>query len=428
MSAPERDRKPAGLRVAAVGDVMLGRDVGRHYLAAPADFAMPDVRAELTGADLVLANLETPVASGGRADRTQDPNVTFRAAPESLGVLTGLGVDVVSLGNNHMLDYGDGALVETLEHLDAAGIGRVGAGRDYAEANRPLVLERAGRRVAILSFGFVYSVNSRMATRTRPGIADHRIWRILPRIRRLAESGHDVIVTVHWGFEYTFFPLPYQMRQARRMIDAGARLVLGHGPHYPQGIEAHRGGEIVYSLGNFIFDEPFEYAKRSFIYRAEIDASGSVGHRRVVPVHLPNHVPRVVEGSSRRQLQELVASLGDRYRHTDDRAWRQHNAAYLRELLGRVVRGRSLKYLTVPPRSFYRDVGPAGTLRLLGAAGLAAASRSLGRGRGDRGGDGPGTSAAGVTGLEPVLAPEEDGQTDHQARHGHERDGIAEWP
>lgn len=366
---------PADLRVAAVGDVMLDRDVGRHYRAAPGDFAMADVRAELSGADLVLANLENPVASSGRPDPVQDPNVTFRAAPESLGVLSAIGVNVVSLGNNHMLDYGDDALVETLERLDAAGIGRVGAGRDYREANAPLLLEVAGRRVAILSHGFVYSVNTRMATRSRPGIADHRIERILPRIHRLASTGHDVIVAVHWGFEYRFWPLPYQMRQARRMIDAGARLVLGHGPHYPQGIERYREREIVYSLGNFIFDEPYKFAKRSFIYRADIDASGAVRHRRVVPVHLPNHVPQVVGGAERDRLEELVANLGDRYRRTGPGWWRRHNAAYLNELLGRVLRGRSLKYLTVPPRSFYRDVGPAAMLQLLGPAAMVQALR-----------------------------------------------------
>lgn len=372
-------RQPEDLRVAAVGDVMLDREVGRHFRASPSDFAMPDIRAELSGANLVLANLENPVAAGGRPDPLQDPNVTFRAAPESLAVLTGIGVNVVSLGNNHMLDYGDEALVETLEHLDAAGIGRVGAGRDYREANAPLLLELAGRRVAVLSHGFVYSVNTRMATRARPGIADHRIERILPRIRRLAASGHDVVVAVHWGFEYRFFPLPYQMRQARRMIDAGARLVLGHGPHYPQGIETYRGREIVYSLGNFIFDEPYKFAKRSFIYRADIDPSGGVRNRHIVAVHLPNHVPQVVGDAEKGRLEGLVANLADRYRHTRPAWWRRHNAAYLHELLGRVVRGRSLKYLAVPPRSFYRDVGPAAMLQLLGPSSLLEALRRRSR-------------------------------------------------
>ena len=79
----------------------------------------------------------------------------------------------------------------------------------------------------------------------------------------------------HWGYEYSFYPLPYQMRSARQMIDAGASVILGHGPHYPQGIERYRDGRIVYSLGNFIFDEPHKYANRSFVFGVEIDGSGS---------------------------------------------------------------------------------------------------------------------------------------------------------
>ena len=78
-------------------------------------------------------------------------------------------MSVVSLGNNHILDYGESALVETLEHLDAAGIKWVGAGRNYEEANRPLLLEIGGRKLAFLSYAFIYSVNSRMASARRVG-------------------------------------------------------------------------------------------------------------------------------------------------------------------------------------------------------------------------------------------------------------------
>ena len=360
---------------------MMARAVGLHHQMSHDEFAMPDIRAFLHGADVILANLESPVASGGRPDALQDPHVTFRAAPRSLDVLKHIGVNVVSLGNNHILDYGDEALVETLEHLDAAGIRRVGAGRTYREANAPLLVEHRGQRVAILAFAFAYSVNTRMASRSRPGIADHRMQRILPRIRRLAASGYNVIVTVHWGFEYRFFPLPYQMRHARRMIDEGARVVLGHGPHYPQGIEAYRGRDIVYSLGNFIFDEPYKFAKRSFIYDAEIGESGGTQNRRIVPVHLPRHVPFVVGGVEARRLEGLIANLGLRYQIAEKEFWQDHSASYLNEICGRVLRGRSWKYLRVLPLSFYGDVGPLGVLRMLGRATVRRLSRTLRRGR-----------------------------------------------
>jgi poly-gamma-glutamate synthesis protein (capsule biosynthesis protein) len=363
--------------LAAVGDMMMARAVGRHYEDAAGDFAMPDVVGALAGADIVCANLENPVAIGGRPDPVQDPHITFRAAPATLAILKTLGVGVVALGNNHMLDYGESALIETLEHLDACRIGRVGAGRNYQEANAPLLLECNGRRLAFLSFAFIYSANTRMATRTRAGISDHRLRRILPQIRELAGAGYDVIPMIHWGFEYCFFPLPYQMRQARRMIDAGARMVLGHGPHYPQGIERYGGRDIVYSLGNFMFDEPHKFANRSFIYASRLDDGPSAREHQLTPVHLRNHVPHVVEGASRRQMTGLLATLSRRYQTATPDFWREQSAAYLMDICGRVVRSHSLKFLRVPPLSFYRDVGARPILRKLKPATLVDVSRSI---------------------------------------------------
>ena len=355
----------SSIRLAAVGDVMLARNVGRHFAEAPGDFMAGGVHDVLRGYDIVCANLENPVGTSGRPCPGQDPNVTFRAHPDTLDVLVSMGVKVVSLGNNHMLDYGEPALRETLEHLDRRGIRWVGAGRDYDEANRPLLMEVAGRRLAFLSHAFIYSVNTRMAGRNKPGVADHRPARIVSRVRDLARAGHQVIVMLHWGWEYSFYPVPYQMRAARRMIDAGATLVLGHGPHYPQGIESYRSREIVYSLGNFVFDEPHKYANRSFIYGVSIDAAGGLSQRTIIPVHLRRHVPTVVEGAEQRRLSRLIDALSARYTQKDQGFWRSISASYLTDVCGRVIRSRSVKYLLVPPMSFYRDVGPMTILRKL---------------------------------------------------------------
>ena len=365
------------VRVAAVGDVMLGRAVGAHHAEAPGDFEMLDVRAFMAGSDIIFANLESPVAVSGRPDPDQDPNVTFRAAPDTLAVLSDLGVNVVSLGNNHALDYGDAALIETIDNLDRASIGHAGAGRNADEANAPCEMHVAGGTVSLLSYSMVYSVNTRMATRSRPGVADHRIERILPRIRALRRAGHRVIVSCHWGYEYRLHPLPYQRRQARQMVDAGASLVLGHGPHYPQGVERYRDRDIVHSLGNFIFDEPFALAKRSFIYATDVAGDGDrTIDRRIAPVQLPNHVPYLMTGSRKRRLLRLLELLADDYDRAAPDFWRGLSADYLVELLGRTARTRSLKYLRVPPASFYRDVGVAGA-RVLEPRRLALATRRL---------------------------------------------------
>jgi poly-gamma-glutamate synthesis protein (capsule biosynthesis protein) len=361
------------IRLAAVGDVMLARDVGRHFREAPGDFTSGGVHDALRRYDVVCANLENPVAIGGEPCPGQDPNVTFRAHPDTLDVLLSMGVTVVSLGNNHVLDYGEDALRETLEHLDRRGLAWVGAGRNYDEANRPLLMTVGGMPLAFLSYAFIYSVNTRMATRRSGGVADHRLSRVLPQIRRLRREGRRVIVLLHWGHEYRLYPLPYQMRAARRMIDAGATLVLGHGPHYPQGIEDYKSGQIVYSLGNFVFDEPHKFANRSFIYGVELAAGGELRHREVLPVHLRRHVPTLVAGAEERRLRALIDNLSVRYTQQPPQFWQSVSALYLTELCGRVARTRSPKYLLVPPPSFYRDVGASALLRRLKPSSLAAA-------------------------------------------------------
>jgi poly-gamma-glutamate synthesis protein (capsule biosynthesis protein) len=344
-------------RLVAMGDVMLDRQVGKHFKEKPEDFRFSELRTVLKDGDLVFLNLENPVGTKGTPDRIQDPNVTFRCHPASLQILKNLGAVVVSLGNNHMLDYGEEALIETLEHLDAAGIKHVGAGRDYEEANRPLVMEFKGKKIAFLSHVFIYSASTRRARGKRAGVSDYRIDKILSKISGLKRSGYQVIVSLHWGIEYCFYPLPYQREQARAMIDHGASLILGHGPHYPQGIERYNNGEIVFSLGNFIFDEPHRFSNRSFIYGVEVAESGDLRNRMVFPVQLLNHVPFLVRGREADRFRRFILQLEKVYMRKPDLFWQGVNNIYFQDIIARILRMRSIKFAFLPPLSFYFNVG-----------------------------------------------------------------------
>lgn len=343
-------------RLAAMGDVMLAREVGRHFKERPEDFSFNEIKLVLNGHDLICLNLENPVGINGTPDKVQDPHVTFCAHPDTLKALKSLGATVVSLGNNHMLDYGENALEETLEYLNAAGIKYAGAGRNYEEANRPLLLECNGKKIAFLSHVFIYSASTLMAKRDRAGVSDHRIRKILPRIKELSRQGYHVIVSIHWGWEYSFYPIPYQMKQARQMIDNGALLILGHGPHYPQGIEDYKDGRIVYSLGNFIFDEPQKYARRSFIYSVGVTEDMRLEGAKVLPVHI-NHIPKLAEGKEKEHLERLIYSMGKAYHKRDRRFWKKINNGYFRDIIGRIMRMKSLKFAFLPPPSFYLSIG-----------------------------------------------------------------------
>ena len=349
--------------LAAFGDVMLDRDVGQHFQSAPGDFAMPDIREALSDCDLVFANLENPVSRNGKPHAIQNPRVTFRARPESLDILENLGVGIVSLGNNHMLDYGETALTDTLKHLDERGIKHAGAGRNTSEANRPVLIEKNSVSLAFISHTLIYSASTLAAKQTSPGVADPNIKGILESISTLASQGHQVVVSLHWGIEYGFYPLPYQREYALRMVDAGAVLILGHGPHYPQGVEDYGRGLIFYSLGNFIFDEPYFFAKRTFIPRVTITNQGVNKQFDIVPVELPNHVPRVMTGARGKKMVRLIESLYPIYARKDRHFLRHVNDVYFPDVYWRCRTMKSLKFLFLPLLSFYRQVGSKNILK-----------------------------------------------------------------
>jgi poly-gamma-glutamate synthesis protein (capsule biosynthesis protein) len=368
------------LRIAAMGDVMLARDVGEHFEQVPGDFAMKEIGDLLAPADLVLANLENPVSEIGIPHQIQHPHVTFCAKPQTLAVLKNIGVDAVSLGNNHMLDYGGEALAATLRNLDELEIGHVGAGRCYTEANRPLEIDCGGHRVAVLSHSFVYSASTLRAGKNSPGVSDHRIKKILRRIRTSRKNGQTVIVSLHWGIEYCFYPVPYQMDYARQMIDAGAHLVVGHGPHYPQGVETYRNGLILYSLGNFVFDEPFRFANQSYIAMVDLDPKGGVAGFDLHPFDLKSHVPQLTQGEQKKRQIALIDRLTALYREKDTEFWRHINRRFLGDILWRVRSMKSTKFLFLHPMAFYLDLGLRPMLRKAKRKALAKLGRLCGAG------------------------------------------------
>ncbi len=340
-----------------MGDAMLARTVGERFAGNPSDFALDDIRELLKDCDLVFLNLENPVSREGTPHHIQKSNVTFCAAPPTLQILKNLGVNVVSIGNNHLLDYGPVALAATRENLKALGIKFCGAGNNRTEANQPAIIEVRERKIAVLSHVFVYSASTLKATGRRAGVAGARIGPILNRIRKLKRQGHLVMVSLHWGIEYGFYPVPYQRRQAKRMIEAGASLIIGHGPHYPQGIENYRHGQIVYSLGNLFFDEPLEFANKSFIYKGSIDSDGSVGKHKIFPYHIRGGIPELVEGDAAKEITNLVAKLSKEYHQKDTEFWKHISARYFSDIVWRVSTMKSLKFVFLPPFSFYLTLG-----------------------------------------------------------------------
>ncbi|MDR0670737.1 MAG: CapA family protein, partial [Oscillospiraceae bacterium] len=206
-------------------------------------------------ADLAIVNLEMPVSTRGTAMPNKE--FTFRGDPEQLPFLRDyVGVDVVTLANNHMLDFGADAMLDTLEHLDAHGIAHVGAGADIGAAGAPVLMEAGAYTVAFLGATRVIPVASWAAGPERPGLfTTYDSTALCEAIRAVRPRADYVIVYVHWGVERATQPESYQVQMARDYIDAGADAVIGAHPHVLQPLAFYEGKLIAYSLGNLIFTD-----------------------------------------------------------------------------------------------------------------------------------------------------------------------------
>ncbi len=255
------------LHLTFVGDVMLDDGPGRVIASGRDPLAHFD--AQLRDADYTIGNLECPIATVGQAMASKI--YAFRASPAVIPVLQGR-FDALALANNHSGDYGRAAFVETMERLDRAGLRHFGGGRDLASAHAPLWIEKKGLRVALLSYN-EYKPRTFEAGPDWPGIAWSEDSQVLDDIRAARAAGADLVIPfMHWGWERETAPGERQRELARRMIDAGADLVVGGHPHVTQGAEYYRGRLIVYSLGNFVFDgfdQPVE--KRGWLLRLAFD-------------------------------------------------------------------------------------------------------------------------------------------------------------
>ncbi len=275
------------------GDIMLDDGPGR--LIGQGGDPLQPFSAILKDADYRIANLECPIAEGG--NEFANKIYSFRAKPRVLPVLQGR-FDAVSLANNHSGDYGQSAFLETLHHLDNAGIARFGGGHNLAEAHQPLWINRKGLKIAVLGYN-EFKPRSFEAGAEWPGIAWSEDDQVISDIRAAKTAGADLIIPfMHWGWEKETQPSERQKTLARRMIDEGAALVVGGHPHVTQGAEVYKGKPIIYSLGNFVFDG-FDYdnAKRGWLLRLQLDHSGVVFWETLAAQMDDDGTPHPVSGS-----------------------------------------------------------------------------------------------------------------------------------
>lgn len=244
--------------LAAVGDIMLDRGLGYNLSLDRLAYPFAKVAHILQAADITVGNVESALGDVGEPAPKSYP---FRAPPQAAEALALAGFDVVSLANNHGMDYGPEALVQALALLQAAHVQPIGAGHNRAEARAPYITEVNGLSLAFLGYVNVpvearsaFDVKVWDATETTPGLAWGEPEIVADDVTAVRHQVDLVIVILHSGYEYVEEPSEPQAAIARAAIDAGAHLVVGHHAHILQGIEYYNGGTIVYGLGNFAFE------------------------------------------------------------------------------------------------------------------------------------------------------------------------------
>ena len=204
--------------------------------------------------DFFIVNEEFPMSERGSAE--DDKEFTFRVSPERVNILKEMGVDAVTLANNHVLDFGRDALEDTIAALNGAGIAHTGAGENTEEASKAVIWEKDGRRIAVLGATRVMPFSDWAAGKQSAGVFpayDAYKSKLLNKIEELSETCDYVIVYIHWGTEKKEEPDTYMRELAKELVSSGADLIVGAHPHVLQGTEYVGGVPVVYSLGNFLF-------------------------------------------------------------------------------------------------------------------------------------------------------------------------------
>ena len=368
------------LTLMAVGDIFIGTPDDYPRVHNPVFRIVPmtkerpdlfswleDVAPILQHGAFVMGNLEGPVCERAEVDGSKagTGSAAFKMPPAAALALKRAGFSALGLANNHIMDFGQAGLLQTIENLDSVGISRAGGGRNIAEARRPAILERDGVRLAFLSYTSSFVPGTSPAGASKAGLATVTISTAYeppsniryapgapPRIittadRRDAEQMQEdvqkaktqadlVVVSWHWGLtryanafgmgisidEAPFFVLNYQEDMGRAAIDAGADLVMGHHPHRLQGMELYKGKLICYSLCNLVmsFAEGANFGPESVILKGYIDPERKqISRFTFVPIVLPeetmqpHRVPIGQAGNYVTHLTQLSQKYGTKF-------------------------------------------------------------------------------------------------------------------
>lgn len=307
-SASGSDTGSEAIRLVFAGDILLDGFVGEQIDRFGVNYPFAKVAPVLKKADMAFANLETPVSTRGKPS---DKMFIFRSKPAALGGLAYAGIDAVSLANNHILDYGKEAMLDTLVHLDRYKIGHTGAGKNRTEAYAPYIQTIQGQKIAVLGVSRVLSDPSWYAGPANAGAASaYAPEPMLTEIRKSAKANDFTVVYIHWNQEFKDFPEKYARELAKQMIDSGADMIIGAHSHCLMGIEYYKHKPIYYSLGNFVFNRSTRGGDKtldSMLLNIDIKDDAVTG--RITPVRIKAGQPNFMNEAYNKKTIQLLNKL-----------------------------------------------------------------------------------------------------------------------
>ncbi len=287
--AAHSDEKPT-VTLAAVGDVLLARYVGKEIENHGPDYPFEHITGIISSADIAFFNLECTLSTRGVPQRHR---YLFRADPRLAENLQKAGFDVACLANNHTLDYGRDAMLDTIEAVEKAGMVAIGAGRDREDALRVRVVEKNRLKVGFIGYSDIPSCGV-VRLNDKPTIAGINLDELPEQIRSAKAECDVLVVSFHWGIEYMKRPTERQQEIAKLAIDNGADLILGHHPHVLQPVDTYKNKPIIYSMGGFIWDPILKDTDKSAIYILEL-APSSAKLTKTIPIKITKCQPRNAE-------------------------------------------------------------------------------------------------------------------------------------
>ena len=305
------------LRIGFTGDVMIGRTVDPVISREGYSYVWGDVLPILRATDVNVINLETTLTNSTR----KVPKVfNFKAAPDKIKTLTEAGIKLANLANNHILDYSEQGLEETLHALQAAGIQYAGAGMDAEQASRPAFLDIKGFRL-----GFIGLTDNEPGWKAGAGKSGINYINVSDKGQRtkalesISQTGKDadlVIVSIHWGPNMKEEPSAGFIDFAHELVEHGADIIHGHSAHIFQGIEIYRNSVVMYDTGDFIDDYAVDQVLKnnhSFLFLIEVTREG-IERLQLVPVLISNYQVNLAQDQSYEWSMKRMQKLSARFR------------------------------------------------------------------------------------------------------------------